>query len=90
MYREIFQTDLSEFHLTVWEKSRKVSTKYILLCCMAIIAIFLKRICLKNSRRVVIRVSGKEVACVGIYKVSRLGRKFDKPQFSYYTERILW
>ena len=42
MYREICQTDLIEFHSTVWEKSTKVSTKYILLCCMAIIAIFLE------------------------------------------------
>ena len=52
MYREIRQTDLSEFHSKVWEKSPKVSTKYILLCCMAIIAIFLYRISLKNSLRV--------------------------------------
>ena len=52
MYRELFQTDLSEFHSTVWEQSPKVSTKYILLCCMAIIAIFLQRISLKNSLRV--------------------------------------
>ena len=41
MYREIYQTDLSEFHPTVWEKSPEVSTKYILLRYMAIIAIFL-------------------------------------------------
>ena len=41
MYREICQTDLSEFHSIVWEKSPEVSTKYILLCSMAIIAIFL-------------------------------------------------
>ena len=27
MYREICQTDLSEFHPTVWEKSPEVSTK---------------------------------------------------------------
>ena len=52
MYREICQTDLSEFHSTIWEKSPKVSTKYILLCCMAVIAIFLQRILLKNSLRV--------------------------------------
>ena len=57
MYREICQTDLSEFHSTVWEKSPKVSTKYILLCCMAIIAVFLERIFLKNSLRVQIHVS---------------------------------
>ena len=42
MYREIRRVDLSEFHLTVWEKSPKVSTKYILLCCMVIIARFLE------------------------------------------------
>ena len=41
MYRGIFQMDLSEFHSTVREKSPKVSKKYILLSCMAIIAIFL-------------------------------------------------
>ena len=29
MYREICQTDLSEFHPTVWEKSPEVSTKEI-------------------------------------------------------------
>ena len=52
MYREICQTDLSEFHSTVWEKSPKVSKKLILLCCMAIIAILLYRISLKNSLRV--------------------------------------
>ena len=40
LYKEICQTDLSEFHSTVWEKSSKVSTKYILLYYMAIIAIF--------------------------------------------------
>ena len=49
MYRKIRQTNLSEFHSTVWEKSPKVSTKCILLCCMAIIAIFLQIISLKNS-----------------------------------------
>ena len=53
MYREIYQTDLSRFHSTVWEKSPKLSTKYILLCCVAIIAIFLYWIALKNSLRVV-------------------------------------
>ena len=52
MYREICQRYLSEFHSTVWEKSPKISTKYIWLCCMAIIAIFLYRISLKNSLRV--------------------------------------
>ena len=41
LYREIFHMDLSEFYSTVWEKTPKVSTKYILLCCIAIIAIFL-------------------------------------------------
>ena len=40
MYREICHKDFSEFHLTLWEKSPKVSKKYILLCFMAIIAIF--------------------------------------------------
>ena len=29
LYREIWQTDLSEFHSTVWEKSPKLSTKEI-------------------------------------------------------------
>ena len=53
MYREVFQTDLSEFHSTVWEKSPKVSTKLILLCYMAIIAILLYRISLKNSPRII-------------------------------------
>ena len=52
MYKEIFQTDLSEFQSTLWEKSPKVSTKYILLCCMATVAILLWRISLKNSLRV--------------------------------------
>ena len=56
MYREIFQTDLSEFHSTVWEKSPKVSTKLILLCCMVIIAILLERISLENSLRVQILI----------------------------------
>ena len=42
MYREIFQMGLSEFHSTVWEKSPKVSTKSTLLCCMAIIALFVE------------------------------------------------
>ena len=54
MYREICQTDLSEFHSTVWEKTPKVSIKLILLCCMAIIAILLYRISFKNSLRVII------------------------------------
>ena len=52
VYREIFQTDLSEVHSTIWEKSPNVSRKDILLCCMAIIAILLQRISLKNSLRV--------------------------------------
>ena len=34
MYREICQTDLSDIHSTVWEKSPKVTTKLILLCCI--------------------------------------------------------
>ena len=46
--------DLSEFHSTVWEKSPNVSTIYILLCYMEIIAILLYRISLENSLRVLI------------------------------------
>ena len=53
MYRKICPTNLSEFYPKVWEKSPEVSTKYILLCSMAIIAIFLYIIFLKNSLRVV-------------------------------------
>ena len=41
MYREIFQTDLSEFHPTVWGKIARGVQKINLPCCMAIIAIFL-------------------------------------------------
>ena len=29
IYREIYQTDLSEFHPTVWEKSPEVQKKWI-------------------------------------------------------------
>ena len=52
MYREICQTELSEFHSTVWEKSPEVSTKYILLCGMAIIAILLYRISLNSMGKI--------------------------------------